>query len=93
MQPPTVPQLPHMFARRFFVDIEIRRRQETGAAEEQPFTLPEVFTQEPKRESLCQERERELVFLVTERAGDLLKKRLIASVRVDLGSNPIRFSS
>src|SRR5919106_2699695 len=35
MWPPTVPQLPHIFARGFFIGIEVGRLQETRCAEEQ----------------------------------------------------------
>src|SRR5215467_8399605 len=93
MWPPTVPKLAHIFASRFFVDIEIGSLQETRCAKKQRFAILEVFPQGPKRQTLCEQRERQLVFLVTECRRDLLEKRFIASMQVDLVANPIRFLS
>src|SRR6266496_2409431 len=93
MWPPIVPQLPHIFARRFFIDVEIRRLQETGSAKEQGLAVGNIFTQQAQRQTLCEKRERKFVFFVTERTGDLMKKRFVASVGVDLVANPIRFLS
>src|SRR5436190_12781899 len=93
MWPPTVPQLAHIFARRFFVDVEISRLKETRGAKEQRLAVLTIFTQEPQRRTLCEKCERQLVFFVTERGCDLLEKRFVASVHVDLVANPIRFLS
>src|SRR5512132_49164 len=93
MRPPTVPQLAHIFTRRFFVDVEVGRLQETRCAKEQRLAIPNVFAQQPQRQTLCEKCERQLVFLVTERGCDLLEKRFIASVHLDLIANPIRFLS
>src|SRR4029077_20339180 len=91
MRPPAIPQLAHIFARRFFVDVEVGRLEETRCAEEQRLGTLNVFAQQPKRQTLCEKCERQLVFLVTERGCDLLEKRFVASVHVDLVANPIRF--
>ena len=93
MWPPTVPQLAHIFARRFFVDVEISRLEETRCAKEQRLAVLTVFTQEPQRQTLREKRERQLVFFVTERGCDLLEKRFITSVQVDLVADPIGFLS
>src|SRR6266480_138040 len=93
MWPPTVPQLAHIFARRFFVDVEVGRFQETRCAKEQRLAILNVFAQQPQRQALCEKCERQLVFLVTERGCDLLEKCFVASVHVDLVANPIRFLS
>src|SRR6266567_2378747 len=90
MRPPAVPKLPHIFACRFFICVEIGRLQETGRAEEQCLAVTNILTQQPQRQALCQKRERELVLLVTERSSHLLKKRFVASVCVDLVANPVR---
>src|SRR5712691_10583072 len=47
MRPPTVPQLPHVFARRFIVDVEIGRLEETGCAEQQRLAIVSTFPQQP----------------------------------------------
>src|SRR2546421_9713906 len=47
MRPPTVPQLPHVFARRFIVDIEIGRLEETRCAEQQRLAILSTFPQQP----------------------------------------------
>src|SRR5205823_93409 len=73
MRPPAVPKPPHIFARRFFIHVEVRCFQETSYAEEQRLAVTGIFTQQPQRQALCQKRERQLIFLVPERAGDLLK--------------------
>src|SRR5260370_30160610 len=93
MWPPTVPELAHIFARGFFVDVEIGRFQETRGAKQQRLAILKVFAQQPQRQALCDKCERQLVFLVTECGSDLLEKRLIASVHVNLVANPIRFLS
>src|SRR5580765_5373543 len=93
MWPPAIPQLAHIFARRFFVDVEVGRLEETRYAKEQRLAILNVFAQQPQRQTLCEKRERQLVFLVTECGCDLLKKRFIASVHVDLVANSIRFLS
>src|SRR4030095_197099 len=93
MRPPIVPESAHIFARRFFVNVEVGRFQETGRAKEQSLALLNVFTQQSQRQTLCENCERQLVFLVTERGGDLLEQRFIASVQVYLGANPSRFLS
>src|SRR5204862_6587047 len=93
MWPPTVPQLAHIFARRFFVDVEISRLEETRCAKEQRLAVLTVFTQEPQRQALCEKCERQLVFFVTECGCDLLEKRFVASVHLDLVADPIRFLS
>ena len=93
MWPPAVPQLAHIFARRFFVDVEIGRLEETRCAKEQRLAILNGFAQQSQRQTLCEKRERQLVFLVTERGCDLLKKRFVASMHVDLVANPIRFLS
>src|SRR5436190_20544238 len=93
MWPPTVPQLAHIFARRFFVDVEVGRLQEACCAEEQRLASLDIFAQQPQRQTLCEKCERQLVFLVTECRGDLLEKRFVASVHVDLVANPICFLS
>src|SRR5258708_5941345 len=91
MRPPTVPQLAHIFARRFFVDVEVGRFQETRGAKQQRLAVLNVSAQQPQRQTLCEKCERQLVFLVTERGCDRLEKRFVASVHVDLVANPIRF--
>ena len=93
VRPPTVPQLSHIFARRFLINIEIRLLQKTSSAEEQCLTVANIFTQQPQREALCEKCKRQLVFLVTERTGDLLKERFVASVGVNLVANPFCFLS
>src|SRR5262249_46591260 len=45
MGPPTVPQLPHICARRFFVDVEIGCFEKTCCAEQQRLAVLNVFTQ------------------------------------------------
>src|SRR5438094_6502351 len=82
-----------MFACRSFIDIEIGYLQETGSAKEQRFAVANIFTQQSQREPLCENREGKLVFLVTERTRDLLKKRFVASVVLDLNANSGRFLS
>ena len=47
MWPPTVPKLPHIFARRSFVDVEVGRFQEACCAKEQCLAILNVFAQEP----------------------------------------------
>src|SRR4029453_14180242 len=93
MGPPTVPKLPYIFARRFFVDVEISRLEETRCAKEQGLAILDVFAQQPQRQALCEKCEWQLVFFVTERGCELLEKRFVASVYVDLVANPIRFLS
>src|SRR5438045_9646332 len=93
MLPPTVPQLAHIFARRFFVNVEISSLEETRCAEEQRLAVLTVFTQEPQRRTLCEKCERQLVFFVTERGCDLLEKRFVASMHLDLVADPIGFLS
>src|SRR6266496_225372 len=82
-----------MFACRSFIDIEIGYLQETGSAKEQRFAVANIFTQQSQRKPLRENREGKLVFLVTERTRDLLKKRFVASVVLDLISNSARFLS
>src|SRR5437764_14643281 len=91
MWPPTVPKLAYIFARRFFVDVEISRLEETRCAKEQRLAVLTVFTQEPQRRTLCEKCERQLVFFVTERGCDLLEKCFVASMHVDLVADSIRF--
>src|SRR5262249_7297566 len=93
MRPPTVPQLAHIFAYRFFVDVEIGCLEETRCAEEQCLAVGNVFTQQPQRQTLREKSERQFVFLVTERGRNLLEKRSVTSVRVDLVANPVGFVS
>src|SRR6476660_7217123 len=93
MRPPAIPQLAHIFARRFFVDVEVRRLEETRRAKEQRLAILNVFAQQPQRQTLCEKCERQLVFLVTEGGCDLLEKCFVASVHVDLVANPARFLS
>src|SRR5258707_11501791 len=93
VRPPAVPQLAHIFTRRFFVDVEVGRLQETRCAKEQRLAILNVFAQQPQGQTLCEKCERQLVFLVTERGRDLLEKRFVASVHVDLVTNAIRFLS
>src|SRR5438477_12367219 len=88
MRPPTVPQLAHIFARRFFVDVEISRLEETRCGKEQRLAVLTVFTQEPQRRTLCEKCERQLVFFVTERGCDLLEKCFVAFMHVDLVADP-----
>src|SRR6267378_1095886 len=47
MGPPTVPQLPQIFARRFVVDVEIGRLQETRGAEQQRLAILNTFPEQP----------------------------------------------
>src|SRR6266496_2105443 len=82
-----------MFACRFFIDVEIGYLQETRSAKEQRFAVANIFTQQSQREPLCENREGKLVFLVTERTRNLLKKRFVASVVLDLMSDSARFLS
>src|SRR5262249_21524411 len=91
MRPPTVPQLAHVFACRFFVDVEVGCLEETRCAEEQCLAVGNVFTQQPRRQTLREKSERQFVFLVTERGRDVLKKRFVAPVGVDLVANPLAF--
>src|SRR5262249_318430 len=91
MWPPMVPQLSHIFPRRFFVDLEVGCLQETRCSEEQRLAILSVFTQQPQRQTLCEKRERQLVFLVTESGRDLLEKRFVSPMRVNFVANPIRF--
>src|SRR5437764_3109899 len=93
VRPPAVPQLAHIFARRFFVDVEVGRLEETRCAKEQRLAILNIFAQQAQRQTLCEKGERQLVFLVTECGCDLLEKRFITSVEVDLVANPIRFLS
>src|SRR5262245_10908537 len=93
MWPPTVPELPHVFARGFFVDVEVGRLEETRRAKEQRLAILNVFAQQLQRQALCEKCERQSVFLVTERRCDLLEKRLVASMHVDLLANPVCFLS
>ena len=72
---------------------EIGSVQKPSSPEEHCFAVLNVFSQQPQRKSLCKKCKRELVFLVTERTGDLLKKRFVASMGVDLVPNPIGFLS
>src|SRR5262249_20191166 len=65
MRPPTVPQLAHVFACRFFVDVEVGCLEETRCAEEQCLAVGNVFTQQPRRQTLREKSERQFVFLVT----------------------------
>jgi len=46
IRPPSVPQLPHIFARRFIVDVEIGRLEETRGAEQQRVTIVNAFPQQ-----------------------------------------------
>src|SRR6266516_1576288 len=82
-----------MFACRSFIDIEIGYLQETGSAKEQRFAVANIFTQQSQRKPLRENREGKLVFLVTERTRDLLKKRFVASVVLDLMSDSACFLS
>src|SRR5262249_43696232 len=91
MWPPTVPQLSYIFPRRFFVDLEVGCLQETRCSEEQRLAILNVFAQQPQRQTLCEKRERQLVFLVTESGRDLLEKRFVSPMRVNFVANPIRF--
>ena len=93
MRPPAVPQLTHIFACRFFKDIQIGRLQQTGSPEEQCFAVANIFTQQPQRQALCKKHEGKFVFLVPERTGYLLEKRFVASMGVNLVANPVRFLS
>src|SRR5439155_15321951 len=93
MRPPTIPQLPNVFARRFFVDVEVGCLEETRGAEQQRLAILSMFAQQPQRQTLGEKRERQLVFLVTERTGNLLKKRFVTSMGVDLIANPVGFLS
>ena len=93
MRPPAIPQFAHIFARRFFVDVEVGRLEETRCAKEQRLAILNVFAQQSQRQTLCEKCERQLVFLVTERGCDLLEKRFIASMHIDLVADPIRFLS
>ncbi len=43
MRPPTIPQLAHIFARRFFVDVEVGRLEETRCAKEQSLAIIKRF--------------------------------------------------
>src|SRR6476660_2458412 len=93
VRPPAVPQLAHIFARRFFVDVEVGRLQETRCAKEQRLAILNIFAQQPQRKALCEECKRQLVFLVTECGCNLLEKRFIASVHGDLVANSFGFLS
>ena len=93
MWPPTVPKLPYIFARRFFVDVEVSRVEEAGCAKEKRLAILNVFAQRPQRQTLCENCERQLVFFVTERGCDLLEKRFVASMHLDLIADPIGFLS
>src|SRR5438477_388249 len=84
MWPPTVPQLAHIFARRFFVDVEVGRFEKACCAKQQRLAILNLFAQQPQRQTLCEKCERQFVFLVTERGCDLLQKRFVVSVHVDL---------
>lgn len=46
MRPPAIPELAHIFALRFFVDVEISRGKETRCAKEQCLTVLSVFAQQ-----------------------------------------------
>src|SRR5262245_40710570 len=93
MRPPAIPQLADVFACRFFVDVEVGCLEETCCAEEQRLAVGNVFAQQPQRQTLREKSERQFVFLVTERGRNLLEKRFVASVHVDLVANPVRFLS
>ena len=43
MRPPAIPQLACIFARRFFVDVEVGRLQETRCAKEQRLAILNIF--------------------------------------------------
>src|SRR5262245_61238590 len=73
MRPPTVPQLAHVFACRFFVDVEVGCLEETRCAEEQCLAVGNAFMQQPQRQTLREKSERQFVFLVTERGRNLWK--------------------
>src|SRR3954470_612672 len=47
MGPPTIPQLPYVFARRFIVDLEIGPVEETGCAKQQRLAILNPFAQQP----------------------------------------------
>src|ERR1700746_837231 len=91
MRPPAVPQFPHILARRFFVNIQVRRLEETSHTEEQRFNIPRLFAQKFQWQPLSDEGERQFVLFVTKRCRQLLKKHFIASVTVELVANPVRF--
>src|SRR5262245_2564256 len=93
MRPPTVPQLANVFAHRLFVDIEVGHLQKARYSKAQRLAMLNIFTQQLQRQTLCEKRERQFVFFVTESGCDLLEKRFIASMHVDLVANPIRFLS
>src|SRR6476620_12199315 len=93
VRPPAIPQLAHIFARRFFVDVEVGRLEKTRCATQQRLAILNVFAQQPQRQTLCKKWERQLVFLVTECGCYLREKRFVASMHVDLVANAIRFLS
>src|SRR5206468_3168 len=68
---------------------EVWRLQETRCAEEQRLAVFDVLTQQSQRQTLSQQGKRQLVFLIAKRRGDLLKKRFVAAVRIDLIANSV----
>src|SRR5947199_5539776 len=47
IRPPTVPQLPHVFARGCIVDVEIGHLEKTCCAEQQRLAILNAFAQQP----------------------------------------------
>ena len=87
MRPPTIPQFAHIILCRLFVDREVRRFQKTGDTEKDRFSIFQVLAQSLQREPLRNERKRQLVLFITERARDFLKERFVSAVIVDLGAD------
>jgi hypothetical protein len=84
MRPPAIPQVAHIILRRLFVGCEVGRFQETGETEKDCLGIVQILAQRFQRQSLRNQRERQLVLFVAECGRDFLKERFVSAVIVDL---------
>ena len=91
MRPPAVPQFSYIFSCRSFEYAEIGRFEKTSQAEQHRLRVIALFVQKLQRQSLRDQREGQLVFLIAKRSCQVLKERFVAAVILDLVANPIRF--
>ena len=73
------------------VNIEVWRFEKTSETEKNRFRVVQILAQRLQRHALCDQRERQLVFFVAERAGNFLKERFVhAVVRAGLAAFDLR---